>query len=73
MSSSSTSKKEEQLARWQNEPKEAFEKGVWAALNLWDALILAVENGWAGNAGRDKLDDLYHDVLDLFEDGKVVC
>ena len=34
---------------------QAFEEGIWAALNNWDALMLGVENGWGGPLDAERM------------------
>jgi len=60
----------EKLAAWQADPMKGFEIGVWNGIHLWDTLMLAVDNGWAGRNAEGKVDELYNMILDLFEESK---
>jgi hypothetical protein len=51
---------------WDKDPRLAFEEGVVAALNQWQALTMAVQEEWGGSHSKDKRRRLEDDILSLF-------
>ncbi|SCU97706.1 LAFA_0G12816g1_1 [Lachancea sp. 'fantastica'] len=49
-----------------------LELGISMAVHKWEALELAVQNGWGGPESAEKRDWVSAIIVDLFKDGKVV-
>ncbi|KAL6005239.1 hypothetical protein ACLOJK_005801 [Asimina triloba] len=53
-----------------SESLSALSDGLWLVLSRWTALQMAVQNEWGGRDSRQKLDQLFSDVVSYFRDSK---
>ena len=49
---------------------DRFPEVIKVVFARWTALCLAIENGWGGARTQEKADDMYEEVLDLFNSAK---
>jgi hypothetical protein len=57
------------LKRWDADPLSAFAVGVRAALDLWEALNTAIENGWGDSCEyepEEQREQLTEMLVELF-------
>ncbi|SCU98621.1 LADA_0H14312g1_1 [Lachancea dasiensis] len=66
------SKEKASLAFENDKQMARFELGVSMLIHKWEALDLAVQNGWGGPESAEKRDWITAIVIDLFKTGRVV-
>lgn len=55
------------IKEWQQDPIKAFSVGVECGIARWEAMTLAIENGWGGHNGDSKRTNMIKSIIDNFK------